>query len=137
MTNQKITVSAMISAPVGQVWQAYTTAADITQWNFANGAWCCPSAAVDLQVGGTYNARMEAKDGSFGFDFQAVYDEVEPYRAIALRMSDGRMARTTFEDDGNYTKVTTVFDAESQNSIDMQRNGWQAILDNFRRYVER
>lgn len=68
MTNEKFTVSAMISAPVGRVWQAYTTPADITQWNFANDAWCCPSAAVDLQVGGTYNARMEAKDGSFGFD---------------------------------------------------------------------
>jgi uncharacterized protein YndB with AHSA1/START domain len=101
MTNQKITISAMISAPVGRVWQAFITPADITQWNFANDAWCCPSAAVDLQVGGTYNARMEAKDGSVGFDFEAVYDEVEPYRAIAFHMSDGRRARTTFEDDGN------------------------------------
>jgi len=79
---------------------------------------------------------MEAKDGSFGFDYEAVYDEVEPPNAISLTMSDGRRARTTFEAQGAGTKVTTAFDAEGQNSIDMQRSGWQAILDNFRKYVE-
>ncbi len=133
----KITIQTNVAAPIEKVWRAYTTPTDITQWNFANDDWCCPNAAVDLKVGGAYNARMEAKDGSFGFDFEAVYEEVTPREAIALVMSDGRRARTTFETVGHGTMVTTVFDAEAQNSIEMQRNGWQAILDNFRRYAER
>ncbi|MBA4174618.1 MAG: activator of HSP90 ATPase [Hyphomicrobium sp.] len=137
MTAQSIAIGTVISAPLERVWQAYTAPADITHWNFANDDWCCPSAALDLRVGGAYKARMEAKDGSFGFDFEAVYEEVEPYKAITLVMSDGRRARTTFEAIGNGTKVTTIFDAEEQNSVEMQRSGWQAILDNFRRHVER
>ena len=137
MTNQQITIAATINAPVERVWEAYTTPADITQWNFASDDWWCPSAEADLRVGGAYKARMEAKDGSFGFDFEAVYEEVEPYKAVTMAMSDGRKARTTFEPAGNGTKVTTTFDAETQNSIDMQRDGWQAILDNFTRYVEK
>jgi uncharacterized protein YndB with AHSA1/START domain len=136
MSSQKITVSTTIAAPVTRAWQAFTTPADITRWNFASDDWCCPSADVDLRSGGAYKARMEAKDGSFGFDFEAVYEEVEPNKAVTLAMSDGRKARTTFETAGNGTKVTTVFDAEAQNSIDLQRRGWQAILDNFRKYVE-
>lgn len=137
MAAQKITISTTVCAPVERVWQAFSTPADITQWNFANDDWCCPGANVDLRVGGAYMARMEARDGSFGFDFEAVYEEVVPHRALTLAMSDGRKARTTFEPTGSGTKVTTVFDAEPQNSIEMQRNGWQAILDNFRRHVER
>lgn len=137
MTHQKITISATTSAPIARVWQAFTTPADITRWNFANEDWCCPRATVDLKVGGAYKARMEAKDGSFGFDFEAVYEEVVPLKAITLAMSDGRRARTTFESASTGTKVTTVFDAEAQNPIEMQRGGWQAILDNFRRHVER
>lgn len=136
MTNQKITIAATIAAPLERVWEAYTTPADITRWNFASDDWCCPSAEADLKVGGVYKARMEAKDGSFGFDLEAVYEEVEPYEAITLAMSDGRKARTTFEAAGSGTKVTTVFDAETQNSVEMQRDGWQAILTNFGRYVE-
>jgi uncharacterized protein YndB with AHSA1/START domain len=136
MTMQKITISTMASAPVERAWHAFTTPAEITQWNFANDDWCCPSASVDLRVGGAYKARMEAKDGSFGFDFEAVYTEVVPHQALTLAMSDGRTARTTFEAADTGTRITTVFDAEAQNSIDLQRNGWQAILDNFRRHVE-
>jgi len=136
MSRQKITISTTIAAAIEQVWQAYSTPEDITGWNFASDDWCCPSAEVDLRVGGTYKARMEAKDGSFGFDFEAVYDEVKPPHALTLTMSDGRKARTTFEEVGADTKVTTVFDAEGQNSINMQRSGWQSILDNFRTYVE-
>jgi uncharacterized protein YndB with AHSA1/START domain len=94
----------------------YTTPADITQWNFASDDWCCPSAEADLKVGGSYKARMEAKDGSFGFDFEAVYEKVEPDQAITLAMGDGRKARTTFDATKNGTKVTTMFDAETQNS---------------------
>lgn len=137
MTNQKITIASMIAAPIERVWEAYTTPADITRWNFASDDWCCRSAEADLKVGGVYRARMEAKDGSFGFDFEAVYEEVEPYKAITLALGDGRKARTTFKAAGNGTKVTTIFDAETQNSIEMQRDGWQAILNNFESYVEK
>jgi uncharacterized protein YndB with AHSA1/START domain len=136
MTNQQITVATTIAAPVERVWQAYTTPAEITQWNFASDDWCCPSAEADVRVGGVYRARMEAKDGSFGFDLEALYEEVEPCEAVAFAMSDGRKARTTFEAAGDGTKVTTIFDAETQNSMEMQRGGWQAILDNFRKHVE-
>ena len=137
MTSQQITVGTTIEAPIQRVWEAYTTPADITRWHFASDDWCCPSAEADLKVGGIYKARMEAKDGSFGFDFEAVYREVEPCKAIALAMSDGRKMRTTFEAAGEGTKVTTVFDAETQNSMEMQRDGWQAILDNFGAYVQK
>jgi uncharacterized protein YndB with AHSA1/START domain len=137
MTNQRITIDTTIGAPVERVWEAYTTPADITQWNFAADDWCCPSAEADLKVGGAYKARMEAKDGSVGFDFEAVYEEVDPNRALTMAMSDGRKARTTFQPAGEGTRVTTAFDAEDQNSIDMQRDGWQAILNNFRDYLEK
>lgn len=137
MTIQQITIDTTIAAPIERVGEAYTTPADITQWNFASDDWCCPSAEADLKVGGGYKARMEAKDGSFGFDFEAVYEEIEPYKAITLAMSDGRKARTTFEATGNGTKVTTRFDAEMQNSIKMQRDGWQTILNNFASHVEK
>jgi uncharacterized protein YndB with AHSA1/START domain len=136
MNTRKITIDTTIAAPVEEVWRAYTTPGDITRWNVASDDWCCPRAEVDLRVGGTHKARMEAKDGSFGFDFEAIYDEVDPPKAITLAMDDGRTARTTFEAMGTGTRVTTVFDAEAQNPIEMQRDGWQAILNNFRRYVE-
>lgn len=136
MTKQQITIKTTIDAPVERVWEAYTTPADITRWNFASDEWCCPSAEADLKVGGAYKARMEAKDGSLGFDFEAVYDEVEPNKALTLVMTDGRKARTTFVTTENGTEVTTVFDAEDQNSIAMQRDGWQAILNNFKRHAE-
>jgi uncharacterized protein YndB with AHSA1/START domain len=136
MAKQKITIESEIAAPVELVWEAHTSPEAITQWNFASNDWCCPSAEADLKVGGKYCARMEAKDGSFAFDFEGVYKEVEPRKAITLVMADGRHARTTFETNGKKTKVKTVFDAEDQNSIEMQRDGWQAILDNFKRYVE-
>lgn len=136
MSAQKITVETLIDAPVERVWEAYSTPEDIIQWNFASDDWCCPSAEADLKVGGAYKARMEAKDGSVGFDFEAVYDEVDPQKALTMAMSDGRKARTTFESVNGKTKVTTTFDAEDQNPIDMQRDGWQAILNSFKRNVE-
>ncbi len=136
MSNQQITIETTIAAPVDRVWKAYVTPADITRWNFASEDWCCPNAEVDLRVGGNYKARMEAKDGSFGFDFEAVYQEVEVGKTLAFEMPDGRKVRTTFEQVGDATVVTTVFDAETQNPLQMQRDGWQAILDNFRRHVE-
>jgi uncharacterized protein YndB with AHSA1/START domain len=132
----RITIDTTIAAPVERVWEAFTTPADIVQWNFASDDWCCPDAKVDLRVGGAYKARMEANDGSFGFDFEGVYEEVVPSNAITLAMSDGRKTRTTFEPFRTSTRVTTVFDAENENSVEMQRDGWQAILDNFKRHVE-
>ena len=136
MTGQQITIGTKINCPVERVWEAYTTPSDIIQWNFASDDWCCPSAKTDLRVGGTYSARMEAKDESFGFDFEAVYEEVTPQQALTLAMPDGRVARTTFEGLGDTTEVKTTFDAETQNSIEMQRDGWQAILNNFKLYLE-
>ncbi|MEX2962808.1 SRPBCC domain-containing protein [Microbulbifer sp. TYP-18] len=96
----------------------------------------CPSAEADLKVASAYKARMEAKGGSDGFDFERTYGELQPHQVLEFVMTDGRRVRITFEPAGSGTKVTTVFDAEAQNSIDVQRNGWQAILDNFRAYVE-
>ncbi|MFG0304673.1 MAG: SRPBCC family protein [Phycisphaerales bacterium JB040] len=137
MSNEQITVSAVVRAPAARVWECWTGPDHITRWNFASEDWCCPSAENDLRVGGRYRARMEARDGSVGFDFEATYDEVEPGRRLVYTMDDGRVAATTFEDRDGATAVTTVFDAEGQHPIDMQRDGWQAILDSFRRYTER
>ena len=136
MAKQKITIVSEIAAPVERVWEAYTRPEAVTQWNFASNDWCCTRAEADLKVGGKYCARMEAKDGSFGFNFEGVYEQVELHKAITLLMTDGRKARTTFEINGKMTKVSTAFDAEDQNSIEMQRDGWQAILNNFKRYCE-
>lgn len=136
MENQKVTIAAEIQAGIDKVWDRWTAPGHIVNWNFASDDWHCPSAENDLRVGGKYKARMEAKDGSFGFDFEAVYDEVIDKKRIAYTMSDGRQVITDFEDLGESTKVTTVFEAESENPIDMQRGGWQAILDNFKKYTE-
>jgi uncharacterized protein YndB with AHSA1/START domain len=136
MTNQQITVKTTVAAPVEEVWSAYTTPEDITQWNFANDDWCCPRAEVDLHPGGKQTSRMEAKDGSMGFDFEGTYEEVEPNEALTLVLDDGRKSRTTFAETGGKTHVATTFDAETQNSVEMQRDGWLAVLNNFKAHVE-
>lgn len=107
----------------------WTNPEHITKWNFASDDWHCPKAENDLRVGGKYSARMETKDGSFGFDFEAIYDEVIDQKKITYTMSDGRQATTDFEHRDNKTKVTTTFDAENENPADIQREGWQAILN--------
>jgi uncharacterized protein YndB with AHSA1/START domain len=106
-------------------------------WNQTSPDWHCPAAAVDLRVGGRHVARMEARDGSFGFDFEGVYEEVDEPRALTLRLGDGRGARTVFEPEGAGTRVTTVFDPETMNPVEMQRAGWQAILDSYGAHVAR
>lgn len=136
MSKTQITIEATIAAGKGKVWNAWTKPEHITKWNFAADDWHCPSAENDLRVGGKYAARMEAKDGSFGFDFEAIYDEVTDQKKITYTMPDGRQATTDFEDLGDQTKVTTTFDAETVNDVEMQRAGWQAILNNFKNYVE-
>jgi uncharacterized protein YndB with AHSA1/START domain len=136
MTKQ-ITVTAQVSLPPEQAWEAFTTADAIMQWNQASPEWHCPSAIVDLRVGGAHVARMEARDGSFGFDFEGTYEEVVAPNAVTLRLDDGRRARTTFVRDGVGTRVTTIFDPEAQNPIEMQRDGWQAILDSYAAFASR
>jgi uncharacterized protein YndB with AHSA1/START domain len=136
MNTTKITVETIISADSKKVWDFWTNPEHITKWNFASDDWHCPKAENDLKVGGKLRSRMEAKDGSFGFDFEAIYDEIIDQKKITYTMTDGRQATTDFEHLGGKTKVTTTFDAENENPIEMQREGWQAILDNFKKYVE-
>lgn len=133
---EQITISAQVKAPAEKVWELWTSPEHITKWNAASDDWHTPRAENDLRVGGRFLSRMEAKDGSFGFDFTGTYDEVEPLKRIAYTMDDGRRAIIDFNENEGVIEIITVFDAETQNSIDMQRAGWQAILDNFKRYAE-
>ena len=134
--DNKITVTATINADTNKVWEYYTNPIHITKWNFADPSWHCPFASNDLQVGGKYSARMEAKDGSFGFEFEAVYDEVIDGEKLTYTMTDGRQADVTFKRLRNTTEVIVTFDAETENPAEMQKSGWQAILDNFKKYTE-
>jgi uncharacterized protein YndB with AHSA1/START domain len=132
----KITVQTVVSAPLERVWEAWTTPADIVLWNFASEDWCCPAAEVDLRVGGLWKARMEAKDGSFGFDFEATISALEPCALLQYSLGDDRLVDVEFSNTGAGVLVEESFDAEDENSAEMQRAGWQAILDNFRKHVE-
>ena len=136
MAPKKITVNATVNAPVAKVWKAWNTPADIMQWNTADPSWHCPASENDLRVGGKFKNRMEAKDGSFGFDFEGVYDKVELHKEIAYTMLDGRKATTLFTEQNGKTKIETTFDAESENDPEFQKQGWQAILNNFVKYTE-
>lgn len=131
-----ITIEATISAPVEKVWELWNAPEHITKWCSASPDWHAPSAQNDLRTGGTFSTRMEAKDGSFGFDFGGVYDEVETNQTIAYTMSDGRKVKITFTANGNQTNVVETFDAETENPVEMQQAGWQAILNNFKNYIE-
>lgn len=135
-SNNKITVEATVNAPVETVWNIWTDTNHITQWNTATPEWHTPRAEHDLRPGGTFNYRMEAKDGSFGFDMGGVFDEVKPQEQLNYTMGDGRKVWNTFTAKGDQTHVSTVFEAESENPVEMQRGGWQAIMDNFKNYVE-
>ncbi|MBC9795944.1 SRPBCC family protein [Sinomicrobium weinanense] len=134
---EQITVKNTVNAPVARVWELWNQPEHITKWNSPSDDWHCPKAENDLKPGGKLHSRMEAKDGSFGFDFEAIYDEVVDHKKIAYTMTDGRRATTHFENLGDKTEVTTVFDPESENPIEMQRGGWQAILNNFKAYAEK
>jgi len=138
MENNKtnITVEASVNAPVKKVWDYFTMPEHITKWNNASDDWHTPRAENDLRTGGNFNYRMEAKDGSFGFDFGGVYDEVETNKSIEYTMGDGRKVKVSFSENGNATAISETFEAETQNSIELQRTGWQAILNNFKKYVE-
>lgn len=134
---ESITIQTTINAPVETVWEYWTAPEHITKWNQASEDWHSPSAENDLRTGGTFTTRMEAKDGSAGFDFGGTYDEVTPYELIAYTMDDGRTVKITFaKSNDNETTVVETFDAETENSLELQRSGWQSILDNFKTYVE-
>ena len=132
----KITVRADIAAPINQVWTAYTSPKYIVKWNFASSDWQSPSAKNELEPGGSFSYRMEAKDGSMGFDFEGVFQKVQPNELLSYVMGDGREAVVTFGDLGNLTRVTVTFEAEQMNPEELQQQGWQAILDNFKKCVE-
>jgi uncharacterized protein YndB with AHSA1/START domain len=136
MEKQKITIEATVLAPATKAWSFYTEPGHIVKWNSASDDWHTTRAENDLRKGGRFLSRMEAKDGSFGFDFGGVYDEVKINELLAYTMSDRRKAKIVFTSTGNQTKMVIEFDAEAENSIEMQRGGWQAILDNFKKYVE-
>ena len=132
-----ITVQAVVNAPVEQVWKLYTKPEHVMKWNNASNDWHTPRAENDLKVGGKFLYRMEAKDGSSGFDFDGTYEQVIANELIVYSISDGRKVKVTFtKDDNERTKMDTTFEAESTNPIEMQRDGWQAILNNFKIYVE-
>lgn len=131
-----ITVEATVLTPVEKVWIHWTEPEHLTKWSFASDEWHAPNAENDLRAGGKFTTRMEAKDGSFGFDFSGVYDEVITNEFISYTLGDGRKVSITFTRQGNVTKVTEVFEAEPENPIEMQKSGWQAILDNFKAYSE-
>ncbi|MFY7880531.1 MAG: SRPBCC domain-containing protein [Lacibacter sp.] len=132
---EKIKVQTIIAANKPTVWDYYTRPEHITQWNFANNDWCCPTASNDLKVGGRYFARMEAKDGSFGFDFEATYIEIKEGDGFSYEFA-GRIAQVEFNENNGLTEVTITFDPETENAIELQRQGWQAILNNFKHYTE-
>lgn len=131
-----ITVEARVDAPLEKVWHDFTDPDAVMAWNAASDDWHTTRAENDLREGGSFTYRMEAKDGSEGFDFGGTYTAVEPERRIAYTMSDGRKVETIFEPEGDGTIITTVFEPETENTEELQRAGWQAILDNFKRYVE-
>ena len=131
----KITVETKIAAPVEQVWIAYTTPEDIKRWNAASDDWHTTKSTVDLRVGGEFTSRMEAKDGSFGFDFAGTYTRIVPHELIEFSFGD-RVGAVEFVAGADSVTVRVTFDAETENSVDQQRGGWQAILDNFKKHVE-
>ena len=132
----KITVEATVNAPVEKVWKSWSEPQHIKNWCAASEDWHAPKAENDLRTGGTFSTRMEAKDGSFGYDFWGVYDIVKKKELIEYTMGDGRKVKVTFSPSGDQTKIVETFDAETTNSVEMQRGGWQAILDNFKKYTE-
>ncbi len=132
----KITVESTIKAPVEKVWDYWTSPEHIKKWNSASDDWHTPFSENDLRVGGKFASRMEARDGSFGFDFGGIYDEVVQNKRIAYTLGDDRKVVVNFSTNGSETKVVETFEAEDTHSIEMQQGGWQAILDNFKRYTE-
>jgi uncharacterized protein YndB with AHSA1/START domain len=131
-----IKIETTVAAPVEKIWEFWTNPGHITKWAAASDDWHTTKSENDVRVGGAFSSRMEAKDGSFGFDFGGVYDEVKPNEVIAYTLGDGRKVNTKFTSKDNSTTIVQDFEAESQNPLEMQKGGWQAILDNFKKYTE-
>jgi uncharacterized protein YndB with AHSA1/START domain len=132
----KITVSAIVKQPVARVWVLWTNPFHIIHWNYASADWHTTYAETDLKKGGKFLSRMEAKDGSFGFDFSGEYTKVELNKCIKYTLDDERVVEILFRSKGNDTIVTETFEAEQENSVELQKTGWQSILDNFKNYAE-
>lgn len=135
-TKTKITVAATINAPIATVWAAWNEPSQIIKWNNASPDWHTPTATNDLREGGRFNYRMEARDGSMGFDFGGKYDKIEANKTIRYTLDDGRKVETHFNEANAKTTVETTFEAEDENSVELQRNGWQGILDSFKNHLE-
>ncbi len=136
MAFTKLTVETLVSAPPQKVWDCFTQPEHIVKWNFASDDWHCPKASNDLKVGGKFSSTMASKDGKISFDFEGVYSAVSIYKHMAYGLADGRTVQVDFIVEGKNTRVVETFDAENQNPLDMQKGGWQAILDNFKKHVE-
>ena len=134
--NFYITVQTTVTAPIDKVWEKWNDPEAITKWCVATDTWHTPTAENDLRIGGLLKSRMEAKDGSMGFDFAGTYTAIEPNKSIEYTIEDGRKVKIVFETRGDEVKITESFEAETANPFDMQRDGWQAILDNFKKYTE-
>lgn len=133
---ETITIETTLQVPVEKAWKYWTAPTHITQWNNASDDWHTPRAENDLRIGGNFSTRMEAKDGSEGFDFTGIYDDLQENKIISYSMSDGRKVHVHFEGDDHQTKITETFEAENSHPADVQKAGWQAILDNFKKYTE-
>ncbi len=131
-----ITIEATIHAPVATVWESWNNPEHITKWNSASDDWHTPWAKNDLRVGGTITSRMEAKDGSMGFNFTGTYDVVTEYEYIEYTLADGRKVKISFTTDGSSTTIIESFEAETENPVELQQAGWQAILNSFKKYTE-
>lgn len=131
-----ITIETTINASISEVWAAWTKPQHITKWNFASDDWHCTKAKNDLKKDGKFSSTMAAKDGSFSFDFEGTHTNVEEFKCIETLLGDGRTMKVIFEETDGSVKVTEEFEAENTNPIEMQRNGWQAILNNFKKYTE-
>lgn len=134
--NTQITIETTVKAPTKKVWKLWTTPEHITKWAHASDDWHTTRAENDLRKGGKFVSRMEAKDGSMGFDFSGVYDDVIPNTRITYTLEDDRKVDILFEDNGEETHITQTFEAENENPVEMQRDGWQAIMNNFKKYTE-
>lgn len=136
---ERISITIETTVPVSPelAWEYWTKPAHITQWNQASEDWHSPWSENDLRVGGKFTTRMESKDGKFGFDFWGIYDVVEPFHVLNSTLGDGRKVRATFEPVAAGTRIVETFEAEDENSVEMQRQGWQSIMDSYRRYVEK
>lgn len=132
----KITVDTVVNVPIEKAWETFTEPEHVMKWNNASDDWHTPRAENDLRVGGKFNYRMEAKDGSSGFDFAGVYSQVIPNQKFSYAMSDGRTVDVVFEKQGGGTRIIETFDPEIENSPEFQKTGWQSILDNFKKYAE-